>query len=203
MVHHISSQFNGVLQKLTFEDVSLLQLLCGGSLAEPPEKRKLCSHTFLQGLDRKWLWTRKTRVITVTLVKRGCFFLNLHPFLVLIQRLFATSSSASFCRKGQNKLQHRLFIAQHLYQYTTHNNAEEITPQLHQIYYESSHQATFSQRAECVYIWVCTWLVCSLSAGGAHVSLSLSSVAECSSPPALSCWVGSPVWCSRCLVDGS
>lgn len=130
------------------------------------------------------------------------FFFYLHPFLVLIQRLFATSRSASFCRKGQNKLQHRLFIAQHLYQYTAHNYAEEITPQLHQIYYEGSHQATF-WIAECVYMCVCTWLVCSLSAGGAHVFLSRSSVAECSSPPALSCWVGSPVWCSGCLVGGS
>lgn len=53
LVHHIYCHFHGVRRKLTFEDVSLLQLLCGGSLAEPPEKTKPRSCAFLQGSDGK------------------------------------------------------------------------------------------------------------------------------------------------------
>lgn len=47
-------------------------------------------------------------------------------------------------------IQHRFFIMHLLYQYTTHSYTKEITPQLRQIFYENSHPATFSQRADCV-----------------------------------------------------
>lgn len=48
-----------------------------------------------------------------------------------------------------------------------------------------------------------TWRVWSQSAGVACVSPSQSYAAKCFSPPAPSCWDGSPAWCSACLACGS
>ena len=53
LIIKITPKVNSAFQKLTPEDVPLLQLLCGGSLAQAPGNRKLCSHTFLQGVDKK------------------------------------------------------------------------------------------------------------------------------------------------------
>lgn len=52
-LHYITPQCYSVFQKLTLEDVSLLQLVCAGSLAQAPEKRKLCSRTSLHAADKK------------------------------------------------------------------------------------------------------------------------------------------------------
>lgn len=85
IVHHITPQFNSASQKLTLEDVSLLQLLCGGSLAQAPGNTKLCSRTLYKeqirtGLKhytdfRKTTWIIKKKHLCKTFV-----VLNLTPF---------------------------------------------------------------------------------------------------------------------------